>query len=319
MPRALITGVTGQDGSYLAELLLAEGWEVHGLVRRVSWPNDARIRHLDGLRRVSGDMTDTASLFRALVEVRPDFVFNLAAQSSVHESFRQPLVTADVTGMGAARLLEAVRLVCPEARVYQASSSEMFGEGEEAPQSEGTRFHPCSPYGAAKVQAHHLAVNYRESHGMFVVAGILFNHESPRRGPEFVTRKVARGVARIHAGRATSLPLGNLDARRDWGWAPDYVRAIRDMLLQDAPRDYVIGTGEAWAVRDFVRVAFGVAGLEAEAHVTLDPQLVRPRDIPLLLADPRAARAGLGWAPTVGFEELVRRMVEAEIDAERAA
>ena len=313
--RALVTGVTGQDGSYLAEYLLARGWEVWGLARRLSWENHQRIAHLPDLRLVSGDLLDQGCLLRLLAEIRPDHVYNLAAQSFVPTSVDQPILTGEVTALGAARVLEAVRIACPSARVYQASSSEMFGLAETSPQDETTPFHPRSPYGVAKVYAHHLTVNYRESHGIFACCGILFNHESPRRSPEFVTRKIARGVADIARGRSRGLALGNLEARRDWGWAPDYVRAMHAMLSQDEPGDWVVATGESHSVAEFAERAFAVAGLDWRDHVTVDPALLRPADIPGLVGDASRARRDLGWAPTVAFDELVRRMVEAELAA----
>ncbi len=317
MRRALITGISGQDGSYLAEMLLDGGWEVHGLVRRSSTGEWPRLAHLRGRRDLVlhvGDMTDLPSLLDAVRASRPDHVYNLAAQSSVAESFRQPLLTAEVVALGAARLLEAVRREAPEARVYQASSSEMLGGAVPAGAAVGSLpFHPRSPYAAAKVHAHHLAVNYRESHGMFVVCGLLYNHESPRRGPEFVTRRIARGVADIVAGRTTTLALGNLDARRDWGWAPDYVRALHAMLLRDAPVDGIVATGQSYSVRDFAERAFACAGLVAADHVVVDPALLRPADIPELLGDPSWAREHLDWHPSVTFDGIVERMVEAEL------
>lgn len=317
MRRALITGISGQDGSYLAEFLLDAGWEVHGLVRRSStgaWPRLAHLRAHRGIVLHVGDMTDLPSLLDAVRASRPEHVYNLAAQSSVAESFRQPLLTADVVALGAARLLEAVRREAPDARVYQASSSEMLGGAVPQGVPVGAlAFHPRSPYAAAKAHAHHLAVNYRESHGMFVVCGLLYNHESPRRGPEFVTRRIARGVADIVAGRARTLALGNLEARRDWGWAPDYVRAIHAMLLQSAPTDGIVATGESHSVRGFAERAFACAGLVAAEHVVLDPALLRPADIPELVGDPTWARDHLGWRPSVSFDGIVERMVEAEI------
>lgn len=307
MRRALITGISGQDGSYLAELLLARGFEVHGIVRRTSTADWPRLRHLSGRIHLHlGDMLDFPSLLAAVSAVRPQHVYNLAAQSSVAESFRQPLHTADVVALGAARLFESVRVAAPEARVYQASSSEMLG-------GPGPDFHPRSPYASAKVHAHHLAVNYRESHGMFVVCGLLFNHESPRRGPEFVTRRIARGVAAIAQGRARTLTLGNLEARRDWGWAPDYVAAMLAMLELDAPQDVTVATGESWSVQDFAARAFASAGLDWREHVRVDPALLRPADIAELRGDPEPARRVLGFRPSVDFDGLVARMVESEL------
>jgi GDPmannose 4,6-dehydratase len=312
--RALITGVTGQDGSYLAELLLAEGYEVAGMVRRASTDSVERIEHLlDRLLIVQGDLLDQASLVRVLEESRPDEVYNLAAQSFVPTSFRQPVLTAEFTAVGVTRLLEALRTAAPEARFYQASSSEMFGHVTETPQSERTPFHPRSPYGVAKAYAHHMTVNYREAYGLFAVSGILFNHESPRRGLEFVTRKITDGVARIRLGLADDLRLGNLEARRDWGFAGDYVRAMWLMLQQDEPADFVIGTGKDHSVRDFVEAAFAHAGIDPSGHVIEDPALLRPAEVDHLLADSTLARDRLGWAPETSFDELVTMMVDADL------
>ncbi len=313
--RAFITGVTGQDGSYLAEQLLAADWEVWGLVRRSSSAEHGRVAHLPKLVHVRGDVTDLPSLITALSNVQPTHIYNLAAQSSVADSFVQPIYTAQVVGIGAANLFEAARIACPEARIYQASSSEMFG-ASPAPQSEHTRFQPCSPYAAAKVYAHHLAVHYRRTYGMFIACGILFNHESDRRGPDFVTRHIARGVARIHAGRETTLPLGNLEARRDWGWAPDYTRAMSGLLMLDEPIDLVVATGVSHTVADFAAAAFAVVGKDWRSHVVLDAARVRPCEVPDLLGDPTRAKTLLGWAPSVSFTQLVERMVEAEIRRE---
>ena len=315
MPTAFITGITGQDGSFLAEQLVARGWRVVGLVRRSASRNLWRLKNvLDRIDLVDGDLLDLGSMVDAIRECRPDHVYNLAAQSFVATSWRQPLLTGDVTALGAARLLEAVRIAWPEARVYQAGSSEMFGTASEGLQSEDTGFHPRSPYGVAKVYAHHLAVNYRESHGMFVVAGILFNHESERRGPEFVTRKIAQGVAAIRAGTQRYLHLGDVSVRRDWGFAGDYTEAMFAMLEQDRPRDFVIATGESWSVQDFASRAFAVAGLDMEAHLRHDPALLRPADIPVLCGDASRARSALGWSPTLSFDQLVERMVVAELE-----
>ena len=315
MPTAFITGITGQDGSFLAEQLVARGWRVVGLVRRSASRNLWRLNNiLDQIDLVDGDLLDLGSMVDAIRDCRPDHVYNLAAQSFVATSWRQPLLTGDVTALGAARLLEAVRIAWPEARVYQAGSSEMFGTASEGLQSEDTGFHPRSPYGVAKVYAHHLAVNYRESHGMFVVAGILFNHESERRGPEFVTRKIAQGVAAIRAGRQQYLHLGDVSVRRDWGFAGDYTEAMFGMLEQDRPRDFVIATGESWSVEDFASRAFAVAGLDMESHLRHDPALLRPADIPVLCGDASRARSALGWAPTLSFDQLVERMVVAELE-----
>jgi len=320
MPTALITGITGQDGSYLAELLLAKGYRVVGMVRRTSHDSYERIGHLlDRLEIVAADLLDQHSLTTVLQQVRPDEVYNLAAQSFVPTSWAQPVLTGEFTALGVTRMLEAIRLACPTARFYQASSSEMFGRAMETPQRETTPFYPRSPYGVAKVYGHWITVNYRESYGLYAVSGILFNHESPRRGLEFVTRKVTHGVARIALGQARELRLGNLEARRDWGFAGDYVDAMWRMLQQPAPTDFVIGTGETHSVRDLVEVAFGHAGLDWRQHVVTDPALVRPAEVDLLLADPSRARAELGWAPTVSFEELVRMMVDADLERLRQA
>ena len=319
MPTALITGVTGQDGSYLAEFLLAKGYRVVGMVRRTSHDSYERIGHvLDRVEIVPADLLDQHSLTMVLRDVQPDEVYNLAAQSFVPTSWNQPVLTGEFTALGVTRLLEAVRLVRPEARFYQASSSEMFGKAAEAPQSERTPFHPRSPYGVAKVYGHWITVNYRESYGTYAVSGILFNHESPRRGLEFVTRKISDGVARIALGRAAEVRLGNLDARRDWGFAGDYVEAMWLMLQQPEPDDYVVGTGETHAVREFVEVAFSHVGLDWRKHVVVDPRFVRPAEVDLLLADPRKARARLGWRPRVAFGELVVMMVEADLERLRA-
>jgi GDPmannose 4,6-dehydratase len=311
--RALVTGITGQDGSYLAEHLLEQGYHVAGLVRRSSSSRLERIEHLeDRVQLVRGDLHDQSSLVRALVESRPDEIYNLAAQSFVPTSFEEPVLTSEVTAVGVLRLLEAMRQVAPDARMYQASTSEMFGKVRETPQRETTPFHPRSPYGVAKVFAHWATVNYREAHGLFACSGILFNHESPRRGSEFVTMKIARGAARIAAGMDKELALGNLDARRDWGHAADYVRAMWLMLQRDDPRDYVISTGETHSVREFCEVAFGCLGLDWEAHVRSDPRFLRPAEVDQLVGDPTRAREELGWTPRVRFEELVREMTEGE-------
>jgi GDPmannose 4,6-dehydratase len=315
MPRALITGITGQDGSYLAELLLEKGYEVYGMVRRTSHHSFERIEHLlDRVQIVTADLLDQHSLTVVMQEVRPDEVYNLAAQSYVPTSWTQPVLTGEFTALGVTRILEAIRLVRPEARFYQASSSEMFGKVQESPQHEGTAFYPRSPYGVAKVYAHWITVNYRESYGLYAVSGILFNHESPRRGMEFVTRKVSDAVARIKLGLATSLRLGNLNARRDWGYAGDYVDAMWRMLQSPVPTDYVIGTGTAHSVSDLVETAFRHAGLDWRKHVVTDPAFIRPAEVDVLLADPRRAKAELGWEPTVDFEGLVRMMVDADLE-----
>ncbi len=314
MPKALITGVTGQDGSYLAELLLSKGYEVVGMVRRTSHHSYERIEHLlDKVEIVAADLLDQHSLTQVLQETRPDEVYNLAAQSYVPTSWTQPVLTGEFTALGVTRILEAIRLVHPGARFYQASSSEMFGRVQETPQREGTPFYPRSPYGVAKVYGHWITVNYRESYGIYAVSGILFNHESPRRGIEFVTRKVTDGVARIKLGLAKELRLGNLDARRDWGFAGDYVDAMWRMLQQPDAEDYVIGTGTAHSVRDLVQAAFDHVGLDWEKHVVQDPRYMRPAEVDVLLADPRKAEQRLGWKPTVAFPELVAMMVDADI------
>ncbi|SHI68740.1 GDP-mannose 4,6-dehydratase [Desulfofundulus thermosubterraneus] len=314
MKRALITGITGQDGSYLAEFLLEKGYRVYGLVRRSSVGNLERIKHLEkDLRLIPGDLTDQNSLIAALVEARPDEVYNLAAQSFVGVSWQQPVLTAQVTALGVTRMLEAIRTVNPRIRFYQASSSEMFGRAQETPQSEKTPFYPRSPYGVAKVYGHYITVNYRESYGLFACSGILFNHESPRRGLEFVTRKVSDGVARIKLGLAGELRLGNLDSRRDWGYAGDYVQAMWLMLQQDEPDDYVIATGETHSVRELVEIAFSHAGLDWQKYVVVDPRLYRPAEVDLLQGDYSKARSKLGWEPRVSFPELVRMMVDADL------
>jgi GDPmannose 4,6-dehydratase len=314
MPRALITGITGQDGSYLAELLLAKGYEVAGVVRRTSHHSYERIEHLiDRMEIVAADLLDQHSLTQVIKETQPDEVYNLAAQSYVPTSWTQPVLTGEFTALGVTRILEAIRLAHPAARFYQASSSEMFGRVRETPQSETTSFYPRSPYGVAKVYGHWITVNYRESYGIYAVSGILFNHESPRRGIEFVTRKVTDAAARIKLGLAGELRLGNLEARRDWGFAGDYVDAMWRMLQQAEPKDYVIGTGVTHSVRDLVQAAFGHVGLDYEKYVKVDPRFIRPAEVDLLLADPSRARAELGWAPKVGFEELVAMMVDADL------
>ena len=310
--RALVTGITGQDGSYLAELLLEEGYEVYGLVRRSSSPNPWRMAASAArVHTLSGDLLDSSSLVRALEEARPHEVYNLAAQSFVPTSFEQPLHTMEVTGLGVLNLLEALRQAAPEARFYQASTSEMFGRVRETPQNERTPFHPRSPYGVAKVMAHWATVNYREAYGLWCCSGILFNHESPRRGAEFVTQKVATGAARIAAGEERELYLGNLDARRDWGHARDYVRAMWLMLQEDEPRDFVIATGLSHTVRDLCQVAFERVGLDWREHVRVDPAFVRPAEVDQLVGDASAARRELGWRPTTPFAELIGEMVDA--------
>jgi GDPmannose 4,6-dehydratase len=312
--RALITGITGQDGSYLAEFLLAKGYDVFGVVRRTSHHSYERIEHLlDRVRIVHADLLDQHSLTEVVRETRPDEVYNLAAQSYVPTSFSQPVLTGEFTALGVTRILEAVRLGYPAARFYQASSSEMFGKVMETPQNERTPFYPRSPYGVAKVYGHWITVNYRESYGLYAVSGILFNHESPRRGIEFVTRKVTDGVARIKRGLARELRLGNLDARRDWGFAGDYVEAMWAMLQRPRPEDYVIGTGTASSVRELVELAFAHAGLDWRDHVVVDPAFIRPAEVDLLIADAAKARTELGWAPRTSFGELVRMMVDADL------
>jgi GDPmannose 4,6-dehydratase len=312
--RALITGVTGQDGSYLAELLLEQGYEVFGLVRRSSSSTLERIDHLSGrLQLVRGDLLDSSSLLRAVETARPDEVYNLAAQSFVPTSYQEPVLTAEFTALGVTRLLEALRQAAPRARFYQASSSELFGQTKITPQREDTPFCPRSPYGVAKLYGHWITVNYRESYGLYACCGILFNHESPRRGAEFVTRKVSLAAARIKLGLERELRLGNLDAQRDWGFAGDYVRAMWLMLQRDTPTDYVISTGVQHSVRELVQIAFDEVGLDWEQHVRTDPQFLRPAEIDRLVGDASKARAELGWAPQVDFEGLVRMMVRADL------
>ncbi len=318
--KALITGITGQDGSYLAEFLLGQGYHVIGMVRRSSTENFERIAHLvDRLDLKQADLLDQLSLVRLLDETQPDEIYNLAAMSFVPTSWTQPMLTGEFTGIGVTRLLEAMRQVCPRARLYQASSSEMFGKVREVPQTELTPFHPRSPYGAAKAYGHYITVNYRESYGLFAVSGILFNHESPRRGREFVTRKISDGVARVKLGLAPALRLGNLDAQRDWGFAGDYVRAMWQMLQQPAADDYVIATGVAHSVRDFVARACERAGLDWRRVVTQDTALMRPAEVDRLLGDSRKARRAFGWEPTVDFNALVDMMVDADLARLRAA
>jgi len=339
MKRALITGITGQDGSYLAELLLDKGYQVHGLVRRASTFNRQRIDHLREADRERkrfalhyGDLGDSESLIRALSAVRPDEVYNLAAQSHVAISFQMPTYTGEVTGLGTVRLLEAVRQVVPEARFYQASSSELFGKVVEVPQSERTPFHPRSPYSVAKLYSFWATVNFREAYDMFAANGVLFNHESPRRGENFVTRKITRAVAEIATGRREQVALGNLDAKRDWGYAGDFVEAMWLMLQTERPEDYVVGTGECHSVREFAELAFAEVGIELEwsgegvdevgrdratgaVRVAVDPRYFRPAEVDLLLADPTLARTRLGWSPKVGFRELVAMMVEHDVQS----
>jgi len=313
-PTALITGITGQDGSYLADFLLTQGYRVVGMVRRSSTENFERIEHLRGRVEIrQADLLDQLSLITLLRQVRPQEVYNLAAMSFVPTSWDQPVLTGEFTALGVTRLLEAVRLVDREIRFYQASSSEMFGKVQETPQTERTPFYPRSPYGVAKVYGHWITVNYRESYGLFACSGILFNHESPRRGKEFVTRKVTDGAARIKHGRAAQLPLGNLAARRDWGYAGDYVEAMWRMLQQGSPDDFVIATGETHSVQEFCALAFARLGLDWRRHVIVDPTLVRPADVDLLQGDATKAKRVLGWTPKVSFEQLVEMMVDADL------
>jgi GDPmannose 4,6-dehydratase len=313
--RALITGITGQDGSYLADLLLAEGYEVFGVVRRSSTESFERIAHLEGrIELLQADLLDQASLQEAIRAARPSELYNLAAQSFVPTSWSQPVLTAEFTAVGATRVLESIRHVDPAIRFYQASSSEMFGKVREVPQTESTPFYPRSPYGVAKAYGHFITVNYRESYGLFAVSGILFNHESPRRGLEFVTRKISDGAARIKLGITSELRLGNLDARRDWGFAGDYVRAMWLMLQADTPDDYVIATGEMHSVRECVEVAFDQAGLDWTKYVKHDQAFERPAEVDQLLGDATKAKVELGWTPQVSFEELVRMMVDADVE-----
>jgi len=312
--KALITGITGQDGSYLAEFLLDKGYEVLGMVRRSSTVNFERIAHIqDRITFVPGDLLDEVSMIQILRQHRPQEVFNLAAQSFVQTSFGQPVLTGETTALGVTRLLDAIRLVDPEIRFYQASSSEMFGKVREVPQSEDTPFHPRSPYGVAKVYGHWITLNYRESYQLHATSGILFNHESPRRGLEFVTRKISHGVAQIATGRASEIRLGNLDAKRDWGFAGDYVEAMWLMLQQEDPDDFVICTGETHSVREFCEVAFSHAGLNWEDHVVIDPAFMRPAEVDLLVGDATKAADKLGWKPATSFHDLVSMMVDADI------
>jgi GDPmannose 4,6-dehydratase len=320
MKTALITGITGQDGSYLAELLLGKGYRVFGLARRSSTVTFERIQHIqDRIEFLSGDLTDQNSLLYALQQAEPDEVYNLAAQSFVQTSWTQPVLTGDVTALGVTRMLEAIRVFNPKVRFYQASSSEMFGKVQAVPQREDTPFYPRSPYGVAKVYGHWATVNYRESFDMFAVSGILFNHESPRRGLEFVTRKVTDAAARIKLGMAKELRLGNLDAQRDWGYAGDYVRAMWLMLQQEVPDDYVVATGETHSVKELVEVAFGHLGLDWREHVVQDARFMRPAEVDLLVGDPARAKAELGWEPEVDFGGLVRMMVDADLQRLKAA
>lgn len=315
MPTALITGITGQDGSYLAEFLVSKGYEVVGMVRRSSTVTFERINHIqDNVTLIQGDLHDQSSLVDVIETYRPDEVYNLAAQSFVPTSWNQPVLTGEVTALGVTRLLEAIRLVNPKTRFYQASSSEMFGKVHEVPQNEKTPFYPRSPYGVAKVYGHWITVNYRESYNLFAVSGILFNHESPRRGLEFVTRKISYGVARIKLGLIKELRLGNLDSRRDWGFAGDYVEAMWMMLQGAEPQDYVVGTGRTHSVRELCEAAFGSVGLDYEEFVVQDPRFYRPAEVDLLVADPRKATDALHWKPKVDFEGLVKMMVDADLE-----
>jgi GDPmannose 4,6-dehydratase len=319
MPTALITGITGQDGSYLAEFLLEKGYRVVGVVRRSSTTPYERIGHLvDRVELISADLLDQTSLTDAVSEFAPDEIYNLAAQSFVQTSWTQPVLTGEFTALGVTRMLEAMKKAAPKARFYQASSSEMFGKVHESPQRESTPFYPRSPYGVAKVYGHWITVNYRESFGLYAVSGILFNHESPRRGLEFVTRKVTDAVARIKLGRAKEVRLGNLDSRRDWGFAGDYVDAMWRMLQKDQPDDYVIGTGHTCSVRDLCDTAFKCVGLDYRDHVVQDPKFLRPAEVDLLVADPSKARDQLGWIPEVSFTKLVEMMVEADLERQSA-
>ncbi len=318
--RALITGITGQDGSYLAELLLEKGYEVYGMIRRLSAPNSWRIDHLQGRVTLKpADLLDQLSLLRLVDEVRPQEIYNLAAMSFVPASWDQPMLTGEFNAQGVTRLLDAVRMVDPKIRIYQASSSEMFGKVREVPQTELTPFYPRSPYGVSKVFAHYITVNYRESYNLFAVSGMLFNHESPRRGLEFVTRKVTDGVARIKHGLADTLPIGNLDAQRDWGFAGDYVRAMWLMLQQERPDDYVIATGVSHSVRELIEIAFGRVGLDWQKYVRVDPALLRPAEVDHLLGDPAKAKKQLGWTPAVNFKQLIEMMVDADLERVKVA
>ena len=313
--KVLITGITGQDGSYLAEFLLSKGYEVFGLVRRTSILNFERIKHIQyNIKLISGDLLDQNSLINAIKESNPDEIYNLASQSFVPASWKQPVFTGEATALGVARMLEAIRAVNTKIKFYQASSSEMFGKVKEVPQTEKTHFHPRSPYGVAKVYGHWITINYRESYNIFCCSGILFNHESPRRGLEFVTRKVTNTVAKIKLGLTNELRLGNLDAKRDWGFAGDYVKAMWLMLQHDEPDDYVVSTGLTHSVKDLLQIAFDYVNLNWKDYVIVDPKFVRPAEIKLLLGDPSKARKKLGWKPKISFEELVRMMVDADLE-----
>ena len=315
MKKALITGITGQDGSYLAELLLSKGYQVTGMVRRASTETFDRIAHFkDQIALRQADLLDQFSLVKLLDDVQPDEIYNLAAMSFVPTSWTQPVLTGEFTALGVTKVLEAMRMVCPKAHFYQASSSEMFGKVLETPQTETTPFYPRSPYGVAKVYGHFITVNYRESYNLFATSGILFNHESPRRGKEFVTRKITDGVARIKLGTLKELRMGNLDAKRDWGFAGDYVRAMWMMLQQETADDYVVASGETHSVREFLQIAFSRVGLNYEDYVVIDPEFIRPAEVELLLGDPAKAKTKLGWQPKVSFEQLVTMMVDADMD-----
>ena len=315
---ALITGITGQDGSYLAEFLLTKGYQVFGLTRRTSTSNYDRIKDIiDDITLVPGDLLDEHSLTNAIKESQPDEIYNLASQSFVPASWSQPVLTGEFTALGVTRMLEAIRLAKPDARFYQASSSEMFGKVQETPQSETTPFYPRSPYGVAKVYGHWITVNYRESYDLFAVSGILFNHESPRRGLEFVTRKITHAVARIKLGKQKTLHLGNLEAKRDWGYAPDYVEAMWLMLQQAKPEDFVVGSGKTWSVKDFAKIAFNVIGLNWQDYVEIDKSLIRPAEVDVLRADATKAKKILGWQPKTSFEQMIKIMVEADLKRER--
>ena len=320
MVKALITGITGQDGSYLADLLLAKGYQVSGMVRRSSTETYERINHIrDQVDLIQADLLDPSSLVKILRDVMPDEIYNLAAQSFVPTSWSQPVLTGEFTGLGVVRMLEAVREVCPQVRFYQASSSEMFGKVRAVPQDELTPFHPRSPYAVAKTYGHYITVNYRESYGLFAASGILFNHESPRRGREFVTRKITDGVARIKLGLDTELRLGTLDAQRDWGFAGDYVKAMWSMLQLDEPQDFVIATGKTHSVREFLEIAFGHVKLHWQDYVVQDPRFMRPAEVDQLVGNADKAKQVLGWEPEVSFDHLVRMMVDADLDLLRGA
>lgn len=320
MKKALITGITGQDGSYLAELLLEKGYEVHGMTRRTSTMNLERIKAIeDKITLHPGDLLDQHSLTSMVKEIQPDEVYNLAAQSFVETSWKQPVLTGEFTALGVTKMLEAVRLVNPEIRFYQASSSEMFGKVVETPQNEDTPFYPRSPYGVAKVYGHWITVNYRESYDMFAVSGILFNHESPRRGLEFVTRKITHAVARIKLGKQDKLVLGNIDSKRDWGFAPDYVEAMWMMLQKDKPEDFVVGTGKTWSVKQFIEAAFAVVDLDWQKYVETSQAFMRPAEVDLLVADPKKVNTVLGWKPKTSFEQMVELMVKADLEREAHA